>query len=394
MEMLNDFKATYKALSEKNGLKEKVLDSYKFTSLKKFFGELNYSGNKVSLEAPKTNFVTLTYLSGKLDIAGTLPAGVEVGLIKDHFNDVKDLLTDEHTLSALHHANFGLGLFIKIAKDAVVTHPLHIVNKLEASELLAPTHLIVADRNSKATIIEETVGGEILHTLLTETYIKAAAGAQIEHIFLDEESAEGLNHGTIHAEIARDATVKSFIFHNSGKLNRKNQVLRLNEPGANAESYSLFLTNQEEHSDLFTLIDHRAADTTSSQMAKGILDGNSKGIFTGKIFIRPDSQRVASSQLNKNLLLSQKAQAHSQPQLEIFADDVKCSHGSTTGQLSDDEVFYFNARGIPEDKAKTLLALGFGLEIVQKISNAEAKNYLHETILKTLETKFDLGGKR
>src|SRR5690606_21635039 len=175
---------------------------------------------------------------------------------------------------------------------------------------------------------------------------------------------------------------------------RKNLVLRLNEPGANGESYALFLTNEEEHSDVYTLIDHRAADTTSAQMAKGILDGNSRGVFTGKIFIRPDAQRVSSSQLNKNLLLSKKAQVHSQPQLEIFADDVKCSHGSTTGQLSDDEVFYFSARGIPSEKARTLLALGFGLEIVQKITNEEARNYLHEKVLKTLESKFDLGEKK
>jgi len=178
-----------------------------------------------------------------------------------------------------------------------------------------------------------------------------------------------------------------------GKLNRKNLTLNLNEAGANGESYSLFLTNGREHSDINTAINHKAADTTSDQMAKGILDGESKGIFTGLIHIFPKSQRVASAQLNKNLLLSKKAQLHSQPQLEIFADDVKCSHGSTTGQLSDDEVFYFQARGIPADKARTLLAHGFGMEIVQKITNQEARGYLGQTVMSHLETKFNLGGK-
>nr|MBA2406198.1 SufD family Fe-S cluster assembly protein [Bdellovibrionales bacterium] len=177
-----------------------------------------------------------------------------------------------------------------------------------------------------------------------------------------------------------------------GKLNRRNLSLELLGPGANGESFNLYMTNASEHSDINTVIHHRAADTTSSQIAKGILDGDSKGIFTGKIYIHPQAQRVASSQLNKNLLLSKKAQAHSQPQLEIFADDVKCSHGSTTGQLSDDEVFYFQARGIPADKARTLLAHGFGLEIVLKIQNKTVRHKAESLVMESLKTKFQLGG--
>lgn len=394
MEQLNDFRMTHKVLAEKQGFNEKVLDSYKFTNLKKFFEGLTLSGGKTDIQAEKTIFPTITYTDGTFSVDGELPSGIEVRPIKDHLQELKPLLSDEHTLSHLHHANFGEGLYIKVGKDVVVKSPIRLLNKLNDSKLTAPTHLIVGEKHSKLTVIEETVGANLPHIFLSETYIKADAGAMIEHISLDEESTDGLNHGTVIADVAKDATVKSLMFHNSGKLNRKNLVLRLNEPGANGESFALFLTNKEEHSDIYTLIDHRAADTTSAQMAKGILDENSRGVFTGKIFIRPDSQRVASSQLNKNLLLSKKAQIHSQPQLEIFADDVKCSHGSTTGQLSDDEVFYFSARGIPAEKARTLLALGFGLEIVQKISNSEAREYLHGKVLKTLESKFDLGEKK
>ena len=178
----------------------------------------------------------------------------------------------------------------------------------------------------------------------------------------------------------------------SGKLNRRNLNLELLDSGANVESYNLYLTNGTEHSDINTVIQHRAADTTSNQIAKGILDGDSKGIFTGKIHIYPQAQRVASAQLNKNLLLSNKAQAHSQPQLEIFADDVKCSHGSTTGQLSDDEVFYFMARGIPADKAKTLLAHAFGMEIVLKIKNKLVQSKAESLVMESLKMKFQLGG--
>src|SRR5690606_13346427 len=165
-----------------------------------------------------------------------------------------------------------------------------------------------------------------------------------------------------------------------------------NAPGAKGETYALFITNGEEHSDVNTVINHKAADTTSNQISKGILDAASKGVFTGKIHIFPKAQRVASGQLNKNLLLSKKAQVHSQPQLEIFADDVKCSHGSTTGQLSPEEIFYFQARGIPEDKARNLLAFGFGLEVVQKIENNEAREYVSGIVKEGLQKKFSLGG--
>ena len=175
-------------------------------------------------------------------------------------------------------------------------------------------------------------------------------------------------------------------------MNRKNLTLNLNAPGANGENYSLFLTNGKEHSDIYTEVNHKSSDTFSNQIAKGILDENSKGIFTGKIHIYPKAQRVSSGQLNKNLLLSNKAQVHSQPQLEIFADDVKCSHGSTTGQLSSDEVFYFQTRGIPAEKARTLIALGFGLEIVQKIKNPLAQKFTLSLIREKLAEKFSIGG--
>jgi Fe-S cluster assembly protein SufD len=174
-------------------------------------------------------------------------------------------------------------------------------------------------------------------------------------------------------------------------MNRRNGKIELTAPGANGESYNLFLTSNNEHSDINTEFVHAAADTTSNQIAKGILAGESKGIFTGKIHILKHAQRVASGQLNKNLLLSRKAQVHSMPQLEIFADDVKCSHGSTTGQLSDEELFYFQARGIPANKAKTLLAFGFALEIVKKITQEETRKRIESIVLNLLHRKFQIG---
>lgn len=390
---LKEFRQSQIDLFKQNGITSPVKDSYKFTNLVTFFEGLTSEENVILPDFTKTDFPTITFLDGELNHQESLPQGLKVTKISERFDKVKNHLVDTTALSHLHHGLMEEGLLIEIEKNQEITQPIRILNLLSRNKVSAPTHFILAGRQSKVTIIEETLSLDSSHAFISETYISALEGAHVEHIQLDQESSNGLNHGSVFADVARDATVRSFIFTMKGKLNRKNLALNLNEAGANGESYSLFLTSGHEHSDINTTINHKAADTTSDQMAKGILDGESKGIFTGLIHIFPKSQRVASAQLNKNLLLSKKAQLHSQPQLEIFADDVKCSHGSTTGQLSEDEVFYFQARGIPADKARTLLAHGFGMEIVQKISNAEARGYLGKTVMNHLASKFNLGGK-
>lgn len=386
------FRSSQLELFRKKGFKETVLDSYKFTNLESFFSNLAYEPktNEKDLPAYSSSIPTITFVDGEFSTSETLPHGVTVKKLKDHFGLVKDLFKEENALSSLHHSLFGEGLLIEVAKNTEVDGPIRILNIVTKSTISAPTHLIVGHHFSKVTVLEETRAQDVSHATVSETYIKAHPGSHVEHIQLQHDSSEGLTHSSVFADVDKDATVKSFTFHATGKLNRTNLVMNLNAPGSNGETYSLFLTHGNEHSDINTVIHHRAADTTSNQIAKGILDGDSKGVFTGLIHIHPKAQRVASGQLNKNLLLSKKAQVHSQPQLEIFADDVKCSHGSTTGQLSPDEVFYFQARGIPADKARTILAHGFGLEVVQKIDNKAAREHVSSIILENLANKFQL----
>ena len=391
---LKSFRAGFLEKFKQKGFKETVLDSYKFTNLETFFQGMSYEPKTIDSELPsyQAKIPTITFIDGEFNTSEKLPDGVTVKKVKENLNLMKDLFNDDNALSSLHHSLFGEGLLIEVAKNAEVSSPLRILNILTKSSITAPTHVIVAHQFSKITVLEETRASEVSHASVSETYIKAHAGSHVDHIQLQHDSKEGITHSSVFADIDKDANVKSFTFHTMGKLNRTNLVMNLNAPGSNGESYGLFLTHGTEHSDINTVINHKAADTTSNQIVKGILDGDSKGIFTGKIHIHPKAQRVASGQLNKNLLLSKKAQVHSQPQLEIFADDVKCSHGSTTGQLSPDEVFYFQARGIPADKARTILAHGFGLEIVLKIDHKDAREHVSEVILDNLANKFQLGG--
>lgn len=392
-EGLKNFRTSHLSLFKENGLKETILDSYKFTNLETFFGDFSYEPKNAETDLPvfAANFPTITFVDGDFFKAEPLPQGVTLTKIKDHFQDIKDLFKSTNALSHLHHALMHDGVVIEVSKETEVKNPIRLLNVITKASVTAPTHLVVAHPLSKITIIEETRAANVSHANMTETYLFAHKGASIEHIQIDRGSESGLIHGTVIAEVEQDASARSFFFNTAGKLNRKNLILNLNAPGANGETYSLYLTETKEHSDINTVINHRAPDTTSKQIAKGILDGESKGVFTGKIHIHPKAQRVASSQLNKNLLLSKKAQVHSQPQLEIFADDVKCSHGSTTGQLSDEEVFYFQARGIPAERARIILAHGFGLEIVQKITNKTARDHISTIIMENLGEKFKIG---
>lgn len=366
-------------------------DFYKFTNMKSFLEKLPFEpkNNPVDLEAfINEKLPTLFFIDGDLQNPELKVEGVRTELYKGRPDEGQT-----HALTNLHHGMMSDGVKITALKDSKAGSPVRILHLLTRAGVVAPTILVNAETHSELTLIEESIAIDTAYALTSETHVHVGAGAKLEHIHLEKGKAESVHHGSTYAHLGKDSTYRNFVFHISGGLNRRNVFLNINAAGAHGESYNLYLTNESEHSDIYTEIHHRAADSTSQQLAKGILDGSSKAVFTGKIHIHPDAQRVNSGQLNKNLLLSKKAQVHSQPQLEIFADDVKCSHGSTTGQLSAEEVFYFESRGIPLEKAKTLLAHGFGLEVVLKIQDKTARELASALVLETLKTKFNLGGK-
>lgn len=389
-----DFRKSYLDSFKTYGFHEIQKDSYKFTNLESFFNELSYAPENFDSEIPefKSDIPTITFLDGEFFGSENLQEEISFKMIKSHFGEIKDLFQTSNALSRLHHSFLNDGCIIEVARNKNVEKPLRVLHILTKSTVTAPTNIIIVNSNSKVSIVEETrVIGATSHAHICETYITAHQGSKVEHISLLVENIRGINHSSVTAQVKQDATFRSVMISASGMMNRKNLIINLNAPGSHGESHSLFLTAENEHCDINTQINHHCEDTTSDQIAKGIIGGESKGIFTGKIHILPRSQRVSSSQINRNLLLSKKAQIHSQPQLEIFADDVKCSHGSTTGQLSDEEVFYLEARGIPKERARNLLALGFGFEIVNKIENHQSKSHISEIVRKKLSEKYSIG---
>jgi Fe-S cluster assembly protein SufD len=372
--VLKDFRSTHLELFKKHGLKSND-EAYRFTKLETFL-DLTGATEEFNQLDQSENYIDLVVKEGVITSSPQIP-GLSIKPLESELSQLKL----EHPLAELQLA-LTSGVEIEIAKNTKLPKPLRVRQLAHA-----PALVIKLGTHAEACLLEESTSS----LQLGMTVVQLEAGAQCEHIQLSTGNETSFNHADTQVSLKKDAKYRHVVLHLSGKLNRRNVNIDLLESGAHAESYNLYLTDKTEHSDISTQIQHKAADTTSDQIAKGILDGESKGIFTGKIHIHPKAQRVASGQLNKNLLLSKKSQAHSQPQLEIFADDVKCSHGSTTGQLSPEEVFYFQARGIPAEKARTLLAHGFGLEIVMKIENQTVRQQIEELVLKALEQKFQLG---
>ncbi len=366
-------------------------DIYKFTNMKSFLEKLPYEPKNIPVELDAyldDRLPTLFFIDGDLQNPDLNIEGLTTELYKGRPEEAPT-----HALTNLHHGLMSDGVKITVKKNTKISSPVRILHLLSRAGVVAPTVIVEAETHSEFTLIEENIALDSAYALTAETHVHVRPGAKVEHIHLEKGRAETIHHGTTYANLEKDATYRNFVFHISGHLNRRNVFMNMKAPGSHGESFNLYLTNDSEQSDIYTELNHLSPDTTSDQLAKGILDGSSKGVFTGKIHIHPDAQRVNSGQLNKNLILSKKAQVHSQPQLEIFADDVKCSHGSTTGQLSPEEVFYFESRGIPLEKAKTLLAHGFGLEVVLKIQNKTARELTSTLVLETLKTKFNLGGK-
>jgi len=362
-------------------------EDYRFTNIASLIENINFNHSTETKAAISEDDYsnTIKIKNGLLTL--TLPKIEGITLSIKENTDFKDI-----SGTGLLHRSFQGGILqIEIEKNFTLDRPIRILRETTQAEIEGFTIIIKAKKNSKATLIEENIGLVSTYINTQETYIDIEDGGNLEHIQLDYGQENSLIHSKTAVKIAQDANYKNIVFHLSGRLNRRNTIIEMTSPGANGESYNLFLTNNNEHSDVNTKLIHSAPDTTSNQIAKGILAGESKGIFTGKIHIHKNAQRVASGQLNKNLLLSRKAQVHSMPQLEIFADDVKCSHGSTTGQLSDEELFYFQARGIPAEKARTLLAFGFALEIVKKIQNEYSRKRLEHIVLNLLHEKFHIG---
>jgi Fe-S cluster assembly protein SufD len=273
----------------------------------------------------------------------------------------------------LNNAFLEDGAFVSIPADTVLKEPIHIVHFSTRGRSIEPTMshprtLLLAGRKSEARIIESYggVGGEIYLTNAV-TEIVLAEGAIVDHHKVQGESAVAFHVATLGVTQGRDSRFSSHNLSLGAALARTDIHQVFGGEGGECVLNGLFMGAGSQHTDTHTHVDHATPHCTTRELYKGIMDGQSRGVFVGTIVVRPDAQKTDAHQTNKNLLLSNEALVDSVPQLEIHADDVKCKHGSTTGQLDPAALFYLRSRGIGEDAARALLTYAFASDVVGRI---------------------------
>ncbi len=291
---------------------------------------------------------------------------------------------DSHAFTALNTAFIRDGAFVELQANVVVEQPIHLVFVSEGSgEAIAhPRNLIVAAPNSRATVIESYVSvRDSCYFTNAVTEISLGEGARLDHYKLQRESAKSFHVGTVQVRQARASQLHSFSFAVGGSLARTNIYTSLDGDGATCTLNGLYLTDGTQHIDNQTSIEHIAPNCPSHEVYKGVLDGRSHGVFNGKVYVHPEAQKTDGKQSNNNLLLSPSARVDTKPQLEIFADDVKCTHGATVGRLDELAMFYLRSRGIGPETARMLLTYAFAADVLEMIELEPLKKALEEMVL-------------
>ncbi|MBI4308094.1 MAG: Fe-S cluster assembly protein SufD [Chloroflexi bacterium] len=314
--------------------------------------------------------------AGVMSLAGAMAAdrhGVERHL-------ARYATFEADAFTALNTAFFQDGAFVSIPEDVSLPSPVHLVFVTPESAqptVSYPRTLIVAGRRSRLTVIESYIGrsGSPYFTDAV-TEIVAGEGARIDHYRILLESPSAFHVGVSKVRQEADSALSSTTFAVGAALARNDFHVLLDAPGSSCVLNGLYRLSGREHIDNHMNVDHAKPYTTSQLYYKGILDGTSAGVFSGRVLVRPNAQKVNAQQHDRNLILSREAQAYTKPSLEIFADDVRCYHGAAAGDLEEDALFYMRSRGLDQETARKLLILAFASEIIETVQVGPLRAYL------------------
>jgi Fe-S cluster assembly protein SufD len=302
--------------------------------------------------------------------------------LQQHLNQSSKYMKDG--MNALNTAFIANGLFVLVKKNKAVDRPIfiyHVTDTNNDNAFVQPRSLLVVEENAQVQLIE-LYKNNGSHESFTNEVIEIAVqeNARLEYYKVQDENENCHHVGTTHVQqVGKCFTHCVTVTLNGGTIrNNINMVLE----AANNEGhlYGLYMLNGRTHVDNHSIVDNVMPNCFSNELYKGIMDGNSTGVFNGKIFVRQDAQKTNAYQSNKNVLMSDTASVNTKPQLEIFADDVKCSHGCTIGRLDDEALFYLRARGIDEKKAKALLLNAFAADILEQVKPEALRTYLEDKI--------------
>ncbi|MCD6091471.1 MAG: Fe-S cluster assembly protein SufD [Bacteroidales bacterium] len=326
-------------------------------------------------------------------IVGSLSAAFDKypELVEKHFG--KYAKTENNAFNALNTALFLDGLFVYIPKNVKVEKPLQLINAVGTTEdvFVQNRNLIILEENSQLTLIHCDDSYNYKRSFTNSvTEIVLGANASIDHYRLQNINNNSSLKSTVAVEQARDSRLNTNSIILNGGLIRNESFVTLNGEGAHADILGVYLADKNQHIDNQVYVDHAVPHCTSNELFKGILDDYARAVFNGHILVRRDAQETLASQNNANIILTDKAMINTKPFLEIYADDVKCSHGATVGQLDDSALFYIRQRGISEDNARMLLMYAFAAEVTQKIKIDSLRERVEDMVKKRLRGELSI----
>lgn len=384
-------------------------EDWKYTSLtalerKNFVAMADAGASDVAATAWVTNLALdshaghlLVFLNGHysaaLSLPGPLPAGVSLQSLSsmlDHAPDtLEPYLCDTHRQTAFGALNTALmtdGAYLRVQRGTVLEAPIHLLFlATQAHAAIYPRNLIVAERGAQATVIEHYAGvdgAEYFTNAVTQIF--TSDHASIEHYKLQQEATSALHIAGIHAMQSRDSRLASHSISLGAALARNDITTAFDAPGCGVTLNGLYLASGRQHVDHHTRVDHNEPNGSSREYYRGVLDGAARAVFNGKVIVHPGAQKTDAHQANHNLLLSRDAEVDTKPELQIYADDVKCTHGATVGQLDDAQLFYLRSRGIEETMARSLLVHAFAHDVIERIRVASLRTRLEQILLARL----------
>lgn len=353
----------------------------------------------------------IVFVNGRLraDLSDldALPEGVEAYSLAEKLEtdgELEELIAPaskarDGVLAALNDAFMADGLLLCIAAGAMVETPIHLISVgvpvARQAVAFHPRNLVVAAKGSRATLVESHIGvGDGSYFSNSVTDIRVEKGATLTHVKLQDEGSQAFHVALGRVNIGDEAVYDNFTLHRGAELARNEIHARIDGSGAECRLNGAYLATGRQHVDNTTVIDHKAPGSRSSEVFKGALDEKARGVFQGRIVVHRGAQQTDGHQLNKTLLLDRNAEMDTKPELEIYADDVKCSHGATVGELDDMALFYLRARGIDEATARDMLVSAFLNEAVEELRDANLADAFRARIEGWVEARHENEGEK
>lgn len=387
------------------GLPAAKAEEYKFTPVTRHLEKGGAWPQSLTAPAVSLSGISLPEISGQLVVLVNGKWNAELsklnavpGLtLKSLMNETSNLLGAVNTFSkdsfsALNTAVWSDGVSVHVAKNTIVSEPITVLHIQDASQTNVQVHtrlLVHLETGAEATVIHQTHtlgANKAFHTVVDEAIVEERS--RFNYYKLQNDPGQSIEVWNSTIRQADESHVDTFTLTTDGELVRNNFHIEINGERCESHFHGLYLLRSNTLADNHTVVDHQKPNSFSNELYKGIMDENSKGVFNGKIFVRPYAQKTNAYQSNRNVLLTDTASVNTKPQLEIWADDVKCSHGCTSGQLDEEALFYLRSRGLAESTAKAMLLYAFAAETLATIKNEKLKSYIENLVGDRLHKNF------